>query len=137
MPLAAERSEKALIAAAAKREERWRKVLSGAAEQSRRLNVPALQGLRKPAEAFSSTESDIKLLLCEKPEAPSLRSCLQGRTAKSVALAIGPEGGWTEAEISAAEKSKFAAVSMGSLVLRTETAAVAALASLNYAMDEK
>jgi 16S rRNA (uracil1498-N3)-methyltransferase len=51
-----------------------------------------------------------------------------------VTLAIGPEGGWTEEEFAAAGEAGFVQASMGSLILRAETAVIAALASLNYAL---
>ena len=133
VPLATERSEKSLLTAAPKRAERWLKILTSAAEQSRRLSVPALHELLKPAVAFGSTDADIRLLLSERPGATSLRSVLVGVPAKSVAIAIGPEGGWTDGELSAAEAAGFHAVSMGSLILRSETAVIAALANVNYA----
>src|SRR5215475_1350643 len=52
VPLAAARSEKALIAAAAKRAERWRKILLEASQQSRRVSVPELGAVVKPEEPF-------------------------------------------------------------------------------------
>ena len=53
VPLAAARSEKALVAAAPKRAERWKKILLEASQQSRRLRIPALASLAKPDSAFS------------------------------------------------------------------------------------
>jgi 16S rRNA (uracil1498-N3)-methyltransferase len=49
-------------------------------------------------------------------------------------IAIGPEGGWTDKELESADQSGFRQVSLGKLILRTETAVIAALASLNYAL---
>ncbi len=54
VPLAAERSEKGLLAAAIKRAERWQKIILEASQQSRRVQVPILQALAKPEVAFSS-----------------------------------------------------------------------------------
>jgi 16S rRNA (uracil1498-N3)-methyltransferase len=48
-------------------------------------------------------------------------------------LAIGPEGGWTEEEFETALAAEFQEASLGKLILRTETAVIAALATLNYA----
>ena len=50
-----------------------------------------------------------------------------------VALAIGPEGGWTNAEFSAAASSGFSEAALGANILRTETAVCAALAAVQYA----
>lgn len=134
VPLAAARSEKALVAAAQKRAERWKKILLEASQQSRRVRLPELLSLEKPERAFTAANEDLKMLLSEKPDADSLQSVLNGKRAGSVALAIGPEGGWTEGEFAAAREAGFVEASMGQLILRTETAVTAALASVNYAL---
>ena len=54
VPLAAARSEKALIAAAEKRSERWRKIVLEAAQQSRRVRLPVLQPVARPETAFAA-----------------------------------------------------------------------------------
>jgi 16S rRNA (uracil1498-N3)-methyltransferase len=134
VPLVAARSEKAQLAPAAKRAARWRKLLSEASQQSRRVRVPVLQDAARPADALPMQTAAIKVLLSERREAPPLRQLLTGATASSAALAIGPEGGWTEEEFALAQKSSFREASLGKLILRTETAVVAALASINYAL---
>jgi 16S rRNA (uracil1498-N3)-methyltransferase len=140
VPLAAARSEKALIAAAGKRAERWQKLLAEASQQSRRVRVPVLQSVSQPTQAFSTHAKDApaaKILLSEQPDAPPLRQILQGVPAHHKAvLAIGPEGGWTDAELSAARTHNFRQASLGKLILRTETAVAAALASINYALAD-
>jgi len=137
VPLAAERSEKALLAAAAKRAERWKKILLEASQQSRRVRVPTLQSLRLLDEAFSGDSRGARLCLSERAEAPSLKTALSIVKTLSVTLAIGPEGGWTDRELEIVRQNRFSEVSMGRLILRTETAVIAALASLNYALDDK
>lgn len=134
VPLAAARSEKSLLAAASKRAERWKKILLEASQQSRRLRVPTLSELTKPEAAFSSNKDSLRILLSERSDAPTLRTILEGQGAPKAALAIGPEGGWTDAEIEAAHASQFREASLGKLILRTETAVIAALASLDYAL---
>jgi 16S rRNA (uracil1498-N3)-methyltransferase len=137
VPLAAERSERALLAAAAKRAERWKKILLEASQQSRRLGVPVLDGLIKPENAFASHKDGLCMMLSERATALPMQKVLQGRQATKAALAIGPEGGWTEAEFAAASSTGFLEASLGRLILRTETAVVTALASLNYALDSE
>ena len=134
VPLAAERSEKALLAAAGKRAERWRKILLEASQQSRRVRLPMLSEVIKPETAFASARESMRILLSERPDAQSLRKILDGKTAEGATVAIGAEGGWTEREFDAAARAQFVEASMGSLILRTETAVIAALASLNYAL---
>ena len=135
VPLAADRSEKALVAAAAKRAERWKKVVLEASQQSRRVRVPELGECRRPEDAFSEAEGQLRLMLSEKADTPGLRSALNGEEVRSVSLAIGPEGGWTEREFAAAKRAGFKRISLGRLILRTETAVIAALANLNYALE--
>jgi 16S rRNA (uracil1498-N3)-methyltransferase len=134
VPLAATRSEKALLSAAAKRAERWEKILLEAAQQSRRVRVPVLAELAKPETVFASHKDGLRVMLSERPEAPTIRNVLEGQQPASATLAIGPEGGWTDAEFETARRSGFQEASLGQLILRTETAVVAALASMNYAM---
>jgi 16S rRNA (uracil1498-N3)-methyltransferase len=137
IPIAAQRSEIALVAAAKKRSERWKKILLEASQQSRRVRIPVLEEIRLPDDAFFDETDGVRLLLSERSDAPPLRSILAGARMKSATLAIGPEGGWTDRELEVARQSDFVEVSLGKLILRTETAVVAALASLNYALDSE
>jgi 16S rRNA (uracil1498-N3)-methyltransferase len=134
LPLAAARSEKALLTAAVKRAERWKKIVVEASQQSRRVRVPVLEALARPEQAFAAQKEGVRVMLSERPDAPALRKVLHGRTAAKAALAIGPEGGWTDAEFAAALSAGFGEASLGKLILRTETAVVASLAAMNYAL---
>jgi len=142
VPLAAARSEKGLLAAALKRSERWQKILLEASEQSRRLRLPVLDGPTKPAVAFTTHSAGVRLMLSERSDTPSLRNLLEHPShaspspslVASAALAIGPEGGWTEEELTSARAAGFREASLGQLILRTETAVIAALATLTYAL---
>jgi 16S rRNA (uracil1498-N3)-methyltransferase len=138
IPVAAARSEKGLLAAAAKRSQRWQKVLLEASQQSRRLRIPQLDELADPLKAFARQSSKYCLMLSERSDAPSIRTALNSLgSAKSAAaaLAIGPEGGWTDDELAAARSAGFEEASLGQLILRTETAVIAALATLNFALS--
>ena len=139
IPLAAGRSEKGLLAAAAKRSQRWQKILLESSQQSRRLRLPQLDDLAKPAQAFAGESSQFRLMLSERSDAPSLRNILghsnHAKVPARAALAIGPEGGWTDDELTAARANGFQEASLGQLILRTETAVIAALAALNYALS--
>jgi 16S rRNA (uracil1498-N3)-methyltransferase len=137
VPLAAARSEKALLAAAAKRAERWKKLLLEASQQSRRVRVPVLELVTEPENAFAPCEDGFSVMLSERSNAPPIRKVLEGQRSAKATLAIGPEGGWTDAEFEAAQRSGFHEASLGKLILRTETAAVTALASINYALDDE
>jgi 16S rRNA (uracil1498-N3)-methyltransferase len=137
VPLAAARSEKGLLAAAEKRSERWQKILREASQQSRRVDVPNLSPATKPETAFRSITAGVRLILSELPTAEPLRTALAqtARSASAAAMAVGPEGGWTDAELAGARAAQFQEASLGKLILRTETAVTAALASINYALS--
>jgi len=137
VPLAAGRSEKALLAAAAKRAERWKKILLEASQQSRRVRVPVLGEVVKPENTLASCKDGLRVMLSERATASSLRMVLKGQEATKVTIAIGPEGGWTDAEFAAAHGCGFLEAALGRLILRTETAVIAALASLNYALGDE
>jgi 16S rRNA (uracil1498-N3)-methyltransferase len=135
VPLAAIRSEKALLTGAQKRAARWKKILLEASQQSRRVQVPLLDALSKPEVAFGSFPDATHLLLSESPAAKPLREVLAGQVSQTAVLAIGPEGGWTDAEFAAARNASFQEASLGRLILRTETAVVASLSALNFALS--
>ncbi len=139
-PLAADRSEKGPIAAAGKRAERWKRILAESAQQARRLRIPALRDALNPREAFRESAAPIKLLLSERAGAKPLREILEpvamerhSGDAARVAIAIGPEGGWTDAEFASAGECGFVEAALGANILRTETAVCAALAAVQYA----
>jgi 16S rRNA (uracil1498-N3)-methyltransferase len=136
VPLAAARSEKALAQASAKRAERWRKILYEAAQQSRRMRPPELRAVLSPAAAFEECRANLRILCSEDRNAPPIREALEGGGSpiRSAALAFGPEGGWTADEVKAAEAAGFLAASLGPTILKTETAVIAALAIMQYAL---
>jgi 16S rRNA (uracil1498-N3)-methyltransferase len=134
VPLAAERSEKGLLAGAVKRSERWQKILLESSQQSRRLQLPKLHSVAKPEATFSLFREGVRVMLSESADANPLKTVLAGKEAERAILAIGPEGGWTDQEFAAARKSGFLEASLGRLILRTETAVVAALANINFAL---
>jgi 16S rRNA (uracil1498-N3)-methyltransferase len=138
VPVAAARSEKGLLAAAAKRSQRWQKILLESSQQSRRLRIPQLDDLAKPSQSFAAESANFRLMLSERSDAPTIRSTVPiaiPAQSRSAALAIGPEGGWTDDELAAARASGFQEASLGQLILRTETAVISALSILNFALS--
>ena len=128
IPVIARRTEKHLAIAAPKRGERWRRIAREAAQQSRRASLPeitdpmklstAIQGVRMPGIVLAETErlQSLKEILQQVPEE------------NGVALAVGPEGGWTADEIKLFSGAGWRSASLGPNILRAETAAIAALA---------
>ena len=110
------------------RREHWRRILISAAEQCRRDHLPQLH----PAQGFDDflDQSDPAECLLLRPGAPPLPMRLPHR---SSTLLIGPEGGWTDAEVKRTEQLGIRAFSLGNLILRAETAPLAALAALRHA----
>jgi 16S rRNA (uracil1498-N3)-methyltransferase len=138
-PLAAARSDKALTDAAAKRSARWEKILVESAQQARRLAPPMLRPALRPSEAFGAASAARKILLSERAGAPPLAEAVGFDLAgsQSAALAIGPEGGWTDDELAAAGAAGFAEASLGDHILRAETAVIAATAVMQFALGQR
>ena len=126
-PVLARRTEKHLAQAAAKRVERWRRIVREAAQQSRRSDVPAVDEPMQLKAALATVTAERKLLLAETEQENTLRAALEGEVA-SVALAIGPEGGWTAEEMALFSENGWKSVTLGPRILRAETAAIAGLA---------
>jgi 16S rRNA (uracil1498-N3)-methyltransferase len=140
IPLAAARTDKPLLASAAKRHARWEKILLESAQQSRRLRPPTIHPAIHPEEAFARSTAKLRLVLSEERSVQPLRAVLSAQNQSAgpqvcAALAIGPEGGWTEGELSAARAAGFEAVSLGENILRTETAVLASLAVIRFALE--
>jgi 16S rRNA (uracil1498-N3)-methyltransferase len=126
-PVLARRTEKHLAQASAKRVERWRRIVLEASKQSRRSDVPVVDDpvILKTALALIQPQTT-KLLLAETEQENTLSAALQG--AHDVALAIGPEGGWTPEEMALFSEAGWKHVTLGPRILRAETAAIAGLA---------
>jgi len=133
IPVVAERGEKGLAQAAAKRLERWKRIAREASEQSRRARLPEIASAVGLAAALGSA-ADYRYVLEERTAPPILRALPKERKPQDrVALLVGPEGGWTDSEREAMPAAGWTAVSLGREILRAETAALAGLAILNAA----
>ncbi len=110
--------------------ERWRKVAEAASKQSGRSKHLAIQ---EPVD-FSkilTAEANIRIAFWEESKSPA-KDALRGRDFRDILVLIGPEGGLSREEADAAAANGFAVLSMGSLTLRAETAAVTALSVIQY-----
>jgi 16S rRNA (uracil1498-N3)-methyltransferase len=126
VPIIARRTDAHLAKAADKRVDRWRRIAKEAAQQSRRLDVPEIVDPEKLAEVIKRI-SGTRILLAETEQEKTLKSHLQN-VSQPVTLVFGPEGGWTEDEIRQFEAAGWATATLGSRILRAETAIIAAVA---------
>ncbi len=127
-PILARRTEKHLAQAAPKRAERWRRIALESSKQSRRSSVPEIANPTPLKAALAAEASTTRILLSEIEQAAPLRQALEAHPTDSVALAIGPEGGWTPEELQLFHEHAWRSVTLGPRILRAETAAVAATA---------
>jgi 16S rRNA (uracil1498-N3)-methyltransferase len=128
VPLIARRTEAHLAAAAAKRVDRWRRIALQAAEQSRRTSPPEISQPLKLKDA-AALPGSLRILLSETETEATLKTVLQSHSSNgSVVLALGPEGGWTNEEVKLFQEAGWISATLGSTILRAETAAVASLA---------
>lgn len=135
IPLIADRSEVRLdTERSEKRLERWRRIVIEAAKQSERLTLPSIETPRTLRELLANSEEPVVALV--ERDARSIRVVLDELGApEEVIVVVGPEGGWSDDERRLFEASNAHCVSLGPGVLRAETAAIAGLAVVRYALD--
>lgn len=128
-------SERTLPRPSAHKLQRWRRIATEAGEQSERLTVPTileptawLTWLTQPSQAHRY------LCVARPPCQPLLSVCLSSRPS-AVVIAVGPEGGWTEAEVTVAIANGYQLVTLGQQILRSVTAPIAALAILQAGIE--
>lgn len=137
LPLAAERAVVRLEGErAAGRAERWRKVAQEAARQCGRADVPRVDEPGGWESVFSLLREQDRVAVLLDPEAHELRLGAAVRGAASVLIAVGPEGGFSPEERERAAREGMLAASLGPLVLRTETAGLAALSIVLHVNGE-
>jgi 16S rRNA (uracil1498-N3)-methyltransferase len=136
-PILARRTEKHLALASEKRAARWRRIALESSKQSRRTDIPEIADPIPLAAALARETAPLRILLSETEQSLTLAAALsvssnEQRTTNngqpSLALAIGPEGGWTPEEISQFSTHNWTHVTLGPRILRAETAAIAAIA---------
>src|SRR4029077_4722 len=117
-----------LAQAAQKRVERWQRIALQASQQSRRASAPEILQPR-PLHVAVAAARGAGIVLAESEEQLTLKDALQISSAvDEIKLAFGPEGGWTESELTLFKGAGWTAASLGSNILRTETAVIAAAA---------
>jgi 16S rRNA (uracil1498-N3)-methyltransferase len=136
VPAIARRTDAHLAAAVAKRVERWRRIALHAAEQSRRTAPPEIAAPMKLSDAVTLTGS-LRIVLSESEQQLQLRDAIESQSAETeedTILAVGPEGGWTTDELQGFQQAGWISASLGTTILRAETAAIAATAIIISAL---
>lgn len=127
-PVLARRTEKHLAQASINRVARWRRIAHEAAQQSRRSDVPTIDDPIALKAALDAVTASQKILLAETEQETPLADVLSANRGAETALAIGPEGGWTQEEMALFTAQNWQFTTLGPRILRAETAAIAALA---------
>lgn len=120
-----------------KKLERWQKIAASAAEQSGRGRIPQVLVVGSYANALErAAQADVSILFYENERATTLKMALEERQYESVSLLTGPEGGLEEAEVDQAKEAGLRICTLGSRILRCETAPLCALSAVMYASGE-
>lgn len=133
VPLIAARTDAHLATAAKKRVERWRRIAHEASQQSRRRGSPEVFDPEKLNNVIAVAPAK-RIVLSETERQQSLLSSV--KDSHEVSLAIGPEGGWTSSELGLFQSNGWLSASLGTTILRAETAATAALAITQGAFQQ-
>jgi len=123
---------------AEQRWKRWNRIALEAAKQCRRQRVPEIGVLQDWQTAIHNLPQDAQgILLWESENNKSLRAVLSDmRTDRPIFIFVGPEGGFTQEEVHAAQSRGIDAVTLGPRILRTETAGLATLAIISYQLGD-
>lgn len=121
----------------AKKVDRWQKIAAAAAEQSGRGRIPQVVVLNSYIAALErAAKADLSVLFYENERATTLRMALEEKPFSTVSLLTGPEGGLEEKEVDLAKKKGLRICTLGSRILRCETAPLCALSAVMYASGE-
>jgi 16S rRNA (uracil1498-N3)-methyltransferase len=135
IPLIASRTDAHLAAVASRRVERWRRIAQQASEQARRAGPPEISPPMKLGELLQF-RSAARVLLSESERALMLKDAVPPSTKEAI-MAVGPEGGWTNAEFDLFRNAGWTSASLGETILRAETAAIAAVAIVLAEMKQR
>ena len=120
-----------------KKQERWQKIAASAAEQSGRGRIPQVVVLDSYKQALKRAgESDLSILFYENEKATTLKMALNENDYCSISLLTGPEGGLETKEVEMAKDAGFRICTLGSRILRCETAPLCALSAVMYDSGE-
>lgn len=120
-----------------KKMERWQKIAQSAAEQSGRGYVPEVLVMNSFSAALDrAAQADTAILFYENERASTLRMALQKHNYHTISLLTGPEGGLEPSEVAQAAAAGLQICTLGSRILRCETAPLCALSAVMYDAGE-
>lgn len=116
---------------------RWQRIAVEAAQQSERWSVPHIEEPINFSQVATGNAHSFTIMLAERSTGASLQSIpLPTGADKRLLLLIGPEGGWTEEELRLSKTQGCTAVTLGTRILRAETAAIATISILQARLGE-
>lgn len=120
-----------------KKLERWQKIAASAAEQSGRGYIPKVLTVESYKAALErAAEADQAILFYENERATTLKMALEEKVFSTISLLTGPEGGLDPKEVEMAKEMGLHICTLGSRILRCETAPLCALSAVMYATGE-
>lgn len=115
------------------RQKKWQKIGNEAAKQCGRTILPSVEPIIALKNLFLNVEPNVEILMCYEGQADSsLKTLLETTVASKFLIIIGPEGGFSPAEVELCKESGAKVVTMGPRILRTETASLAAVSLVMY-----
>jgi 16S rRNA (uracil1498-N3)-methyltransferase len=148
VPVIAERSQGERLGAAAlqRRTERWRRIADAAAEQCGRARVPEIDpscryddldwdGLPRPL-FIATPEPAEQAAAADRTTIAATGVAAGAASAAAVTLMVGPEGGWSDAELATATRHGALPIGLGPRILRADTASVVAVALLQHRLGD-
>lgn len=119
-----------------KKKPRFEKISMSAAKQSGRGIVPEINGLIGFDEFLNILDNyDLVLFPYEEAKDVTVKSKVRGFSGKTIAIIIGPEGGFSKEEAEKLNKKGVCPVTLGNRILRTETAGMAAIFNILYELE--
>lgn len=120
-----------------KKLERWRKIAAESVKQCGRGKIPEVTDVMSFAQAIEFSKAlDLTIAAYECERETSIKQALSGKSPKTVGVFIGPEGGLDDKEVEKLKSANIETVTLGTRILRTETAGHTVLTAIMYEYNE-
>ncbi|RZM79624.1 16S rRNA (uracil(1498)-N(3))-methyltransferase [Leptolyngbya iicbica] len=128
-------SDRTVLRPSANKLQRWRRIAAEAGEQCERLTVPKVREPLAWSSWLAQESQDTRVICVARRSAPALLSVSLLSPLPAIEIAIGPEGGWTESEVTQALAHGYQPASLGGSILRAVTASVVAIGILQAGIE--